>query len=542
MLRFFPLAGAAIFALSISSLAQAAPKDAQAKKALHDAMEVDYLNTDFDKAEQKLNGALEACGKAGCAPDIKSRLYVALGSVLAGGKKQLDDAKDAFVEALKLDKNAALDPDVASTEITFAYERARAELKMSSSSGTAVPPPKTPASGEGVIHTPFEAQKLSTPVPIWVELSPDLGARAKKLTVSYLGTSGGDWRTLVMKKVGDKGYGIDIPCADTANAGTVRYAITVTGAEGDILAGAGSRTEPLSTEIQAGFAGEPPHWPGFAAPSTCAKVEEGPKQCLDDTQCKADMVCLAGECRDKPVEQPGEYKKNWVTLSLVADVSIVSGEQVCTRESQDTENYACFRGDGTRYDGTPTISGDDIGNNVNLGPALSTIRITVGYDRLVLDNLSLGFRAGFALNGAPEGADFLPVHLEGRVAYWLGRRPFERTGPRPYVFLSGGMAQVDTNVTVQVLENGEACGAADPDDRDSECTQPSPGSSAENPEPRIQDLDAYKQAGFGFAGGGVGVMIAPTKGVGINLAVRGSATFPAVTAVISPEIGVAFGF
>ncbi|MEJ7728123.1 MAG: hypothetical protein WKG00_02810 [Polyangiaceae bacterium] len=134
------------------------------------------------------------------------------------------------------------------------------------------------------------------------------------------------------------------------------------------------------------------------------------------------------------------------------------------------------------------------------------------------------------------------MHLEGRVAYWLGRRPFERTGARPYVFLSGGMAQVDTSVTVQVLEDGESCGAADPDDRDSNCTQPSDGSSATKPEPRIQDLDAYKQAGFGFAGGGVGVMVAPTKGVGINLAVRASATFPAVTAVISPELGVAVGF
>jgi hypothetical protein len=541
MLRHLLPAGAAILALCLPSIAAAAPKDAQAKKALHDAMEVDYLNTDFDKAEQKLGTALEACGKSGCAPDIKARLYVALGSVQAGGKKQLDDAKDSFVEALKLDKAAALDPDVASTEITFAYERARAELKLSPASGTPAPAPAATAGAEGVIHTPVPAQKVSTPVPVFVELSPELGAKAKKITLSYLGTSGGDWRTLVMKKLGDKGYGIDIPCADTANAGTVRYAITVTGTEGDILAGAGSRTDPLSTEIQQGFAGEPPHWPGFAAPATCAKVEEGPKQCIDDRQCNADLVCIGGECRDKPTDKPGEYKKNWVSLSVVGDVSIVSGEQVCTRESQDTEHYACFRQDGTRYDGTPTIEGDDIGNNVNLGPALSTIRITVGYDRLVLENLSLGFRAGFALNGAPEGADFLPVHLEGRIAYWLGRRPFERRG-RPYFFLSGGMAQVDTSVTVQVLENGEACGAADPDDRDSDCTRPSPGSAAEDPEPRIQDLDAYKQAGFGFAGGGVGVMIAPTKAMGINLAVRGSVTFPAVTAVISPEVGVAVGF
>jgi len=166
----------------------------------------------------------------------------------------------------------------------------------------------------------------------------------------------------------------------------------------------------------------------------------------------------------------------------------------------------------------------------------------VGYDRLILDNLTIGIRAGFAFNGAPDPADFLPVHGEARVAYYLLKKPFASTGARPYVFAAGGLAQVDTGVKVEVLENGEACGADEPNDRSSPCTRPSPGSQAEDPEPRIQELEAYKQAGYGFAGAGAGLSYAPTAGLAFDVNVRGSVTFPAVTFVVSPSVGVTLGF
>src|SRR5262245_58557870 len=163
----------------LAGTAHAGPKDAQAKKALNDAMEVDYLNTDFDKAEQKLRTAIDACGADGCTPALKSKLYVALGSVLAGGKKQLDDAKDAFIEALRLDKSAALDPDVASTEITYAFEKAKAEAKL----GGGTPPPSRPPTD--LQHTPPTEQKIGTPVPLFVQLPADLMAKMKRVTVAY---------------------------------------------------------------------------------------------------------------------------------------------------------------------------------------------------------------------------------------------------------------------------------------------------------------------------------------------------------------------
>ena len=61
-------------------------------------------------------------------------------------------------------------------------------------------------------------------------------------------------------------------------------------------------------------------------------------------------------------------------------------------------------------------------------------------------------------------------------------------------------------------------------------------------EKRQQTLTVYKQAGTGFASLSAGLQFAPVPNFGINVAVRGSATFPVVTAVFSPELGVGVGF
>ena len=90
-------------ALLSAAVVSAAPKDSKAQKALKEAMEDDYLLTNFDDAEAKLRGALETCGASGCSKSVKSKLYVGLGIVLAGGKKDKAGGTDAFKEALKLD-------------------------------------------------------------------------------------------------------------------------------------------------------------------------------------------------------------------------------------------------------------------------------------------------------------------------------------------------------------------------------------------------------------------------------------------------------
>jgi hypothetical protein len=218
-------------------------------------------------------------------------------------------------------------------------------------------------------------------------------------------------------------------------------------------------------------------------------------------------------------------------------LSLFSGENVCTVDGQNSDNYVCFREDGSRYIGTPTL---DAGNNVNPGFALGTLRLNLGYDRLFLDNILAGARLGFAFNGASgDGVAFLPVHVEIRGSYVIGRKPFERLGARPFVFLSGGVAQIDTKVEVNVLEDGNACGAANPNDINSPCTKPSKDSIVEK---RQQTLEAYKQAGRGFISVGGGLSYAVLDRLAFNVALRASVTVPVVTFVLTPEAGISGSF
>jgi len=518
------LAGLALW-LAPGAAGAAGPKDAQTEKAIADVMATDYLETKFDKAEQRLRAVIEACGADGCSPAVKARVYMALGAVLAHGKKELEDARDAFVEGLGLDPDAKPDPDLASTEISFAFEQARAAFGVATPSSTLdVKPPAE--------------QRVRTPLPVYAEIRADLLARTSKVTLWYQAPGAKEYRSLLLKKLRDRGYGINVPCGELGAEGALKYYLIAVDTDGAIVASAGSRDAPLTTTMKASISGEPPHWPGFAAPEACAEERSSrPAQCLEDAQCNAGLTCEAGSCVPRREEPAGEdVRKNWVSISFWPDISMFRGEGVCSREEQEGAHYVCVREDRSRYDGTPTRG---VGNNVNFGFAPSTLRVALAYDRLVMEDLTLGGRAGVAFNGASDGgASFLPLHLEARAQYYFSPRAFVEIGMRPYGLVSAGVAQFDSKVDVEVFEDATACGA-DPLDPESLCTTPSPGGVVEQ---RKQTLAAYKQAGQGFASIGAGIKYEPVPGMALNLALRASVTFPVVTAVLSPEIGVALGF
>lgn len=425
----------ALAALGLSLDASAAgPKEAQARKALKQALEDDYLQTRFDDAENRLRAAIQSCGTA-CPASLRAELHAALGSILAGGKKELEDARDEFLEALQLDPKIQPNPDVLTAEVTFAFEQAKKKLKAPAS-----PPADLP-------DKPAEEPKPEPKKPSKPEPEKKEPPKPAKSNVEW-----------------GEPKGPDAKSADPKDA----------------------------------------------------------------------------DAKDKPEEPaPKPARKNWITLTFSPDLSIVSGSNVCTKDSRETNHYACVRNDAARtaYVGTPTL---DNGDNINAGVGISTLRVMVGYDRLLIDNLSIGARIGFAFNGASGGnTSFLPVHAEVRLGFWPGKTPFVGSVVRPYFTVSGGVAQVDTKVQVQVLEDGKTCGAKSPSNTNSPCTIPSSDNHLED---RVQTLTVYRQAGLGFGSVGFGVQFAPTSAVALYLAVRGSVTFPVVTGVISPEGGLSLGF
>jgi hypothetical protein len=436
--------GLVLAAFFVAGLAFGAkPKDAQAQKAIKEAVEKDFLETRFDAAETTLRGAIAKCGQDGCTPSVKAKLLAALGSVLAAGKRQLGDARDTFVEALLIDKAITPNPDIASPEADFAFEQAKKQL------------------GKGGGKAPADSPPTSTPKP---KPKPS--------------------------KVEDDGKGEGAAC---------------------------KHDEDCSGNLA-------------CQDGTCALVPDAP----------------GGKKKpeaDKPPEEDkdakGEVeKKNWFSIEFVPDLAIFAGSNVCSQSGQAQDHFFCLRSDKTHYRGTPTLNN---GDNVTLGLAPATMRVVLGFERIVANNVGLGARVGFAFNGATDGgASFLPVHLEGRVGYYLGRKPFVGRGVRPEVFLAAGVAQVDSHIDVQVLEDGNACGAANPGSTSSPCTKPAKGDSQK--EQRTQTLTAYKQGGPGFAGGGIMIAIAPVDSFEFIVGGRASVTFPSVVTVISPEVGFALGF
>lgn len=140
--------GALVAVLGLPGLtreaAAAGPKEAQARKALKEAVDDDYLQTRFDDAENRLRAALQSCGTTGCSAQLRAQLHAALGAVLAGGKKEMEDARDEFVEALQLDPKVQPDPGMLSANVTFAFEQAKKKLKRGPAASAPPPPPPEP--------------------------------------------------------------------------------------------------------------------------------------------------------------------------------------------------------------------------------------------------------------------------------------------------------------------------------------------------------------------------------------------------------------
>ena len=561
-LRRLAVAGRAFIFFALAAVlfptqAIAAPKDGQAESAYKKAMEEDYLDTKFDDAQKKLEKAIDTCGEKACSPKVKAKLYLGLGIILAGGKNKLDEAKEAFGEALKLDPNAQPDADYVKSEIKFAFEEAKGgggkKPKNNGGSGGSEPVESGPMS-----HTPPAEQKVNSPIPIYVTFDDETLQKVASVTAMYVGVKGGEAKPTKLNK-SNKLYRGTIPCSATTETGTVKYWIVAKDANDKQVGNIGSENQPNKTEIKSILDGKPPSWPGFGPPDSCGESDEdlraksSQRQCVDNGDCPVNEKCTENICLLKPGEHADDAdsgstgddkgakkRRHWITLSFQPDFPVVSGDNVCSKAGQNEQHYVCIRENGTRYTGTPT---EGQGNNVNGGLGLGTMRLMLGYDGVIVDNFSLGARVGYAFNGTSDGgAKFLPVHLEGRAKYAFGSKAYTGAIVRPWIFLNGGLAQVDSKVDVQVVEDGEVCGAENPKSFKSPCQDGYDKAGGKNGNERIQTLKAAKQAGQGFVGGGAGISFLPAKMFAIDVAFHFSATLPVFVPVLSPEAGVSVGF
>lgn len=179
--------------------------------------------------------------------------------------------------------------------------------------------------------------------------------------------------------------------------------------------------------------------------------------------------------------------------------------------------YACFAS-GEQYTG-PIWR--DYGNEVRRGLGFATTRLLVGLDGLLGRNLELGTRLGVAFGGGPTPtgrSKFLPVHAELRAAYFFGADPFARSGVRPYFGVGGGIAEVQSRVTVDFYTDVAAYNQG-----------------------RQSSADAWRTAGRGFVAPSFGSQFAFSRSTAIALELRVMAMLGTSGVVPAGSIGFVQG-
>jgi hypothetical protein len=578
----FSLAGFLLFGLATRADA-AGEKDKDALKLLSQAMDEDYLATDFAKASKKLNDAVKKCGKDGCTPEVLGKVYVALGTVQGVGEGKLDLAKESFTKAVQADPKAALDASLTTPELTkvFAEAQKAAGTGGTTPSGTggttATPPGDTPKAPAGdLVHTPPPEQTVNHPVPIFVEIPDDI--EVAKVTVQYKPFGGTKFKPVEMKKMSG-GFGALIPCEDVTTTGDIRYYIIATDPEGGSAGTAGNRNDPFKVAIKNEIEGDAPSLPGKKPPEKCRVKEDCPPglpgcpdpkgpgeprgdkgwgaSCEENKECKEGLICLNGSCEEGKDDGSGSSKpsgpgkKNIFSLTAQLDWLLIPGaEKVC---SGVDATYACFYQDGEdatgQFYGDPAEKGGT--NGISGGLGVGGARVMIGYDRELWNGLGVGARFGIAFGGSPssdtgppsntdydtpaQAKGFLPIHWEIRANYYIFGSGLEKGKIRPYVFVGGGQGQVNASVAVSVCDRVAEDGTRPPEDPDSSC-------EVDGVEAQSRQLDAYKITGLGHVDAGGGATYAITENFGVALELKLMFMVPTFGFVLAPTLGPVFGF
>jgi len=269
-------------------------------------------------------------------------------------------------------------------------------------------------------------------------------------------------------------------------------------------------------------AAAPPPPPVAEAGTVAGSMDDGSVDCPPDFP-----GCDAAQEKSEP-EESGSADLgivNWLSAGLQQDFLMFSGESgVCTADRP--EELSCYRSGDVYRD--PTLEGTaGDGGEVAGGFRPATTRLLIGYDRVLFPNISVGVRLGYAIGGGPAepgGASFVPFHAEVRGTYWFA--PLEIGKFRPFAMLGGGLAQVDSSVSTEVVDQGPQ-GQIPVD---------------EQGQPRASRVTVWKKTGTTFASLGAGAMYPLNDHGGITAELKGTFLFPSSGMSVSLQAGYVHGF
>jgi hypothetical protein len=221
---------------------------------------------------------------------------------------------------------------------------------------------------------------------------------------------------------------------------------------------------------------------------------------------------------------PSPFSLNWVTINVQQNLLIYGNVQgVCPSVDANGKEYAGAAGyscrDASGIHRGAVYSG--AGNQVHGGIGLADLRFTLGYDRVLGQNFTLGLRAGFAILQSPAVTGTqapMPFHGEARFAYFFGESPFMNRGLRPYVAAAAGLAEIDGKVSVVYYKDHVGY---------------------ENNQQGT--LDVWRKTGPWFLAADAGLSY-PFGDFAVNLDLRMSFLFPYIGFAPAAILGLGYGF
>lgn len=115
-----------LFGVGAPTAGFAATNDEEVLALVENALGSEYANNNSKGALEQIELARQACeAKKACSSKVRAKVYMALGTVRAGGEKNSEAAKEAFVIALKEDPTATLFGDYITPEVQQAFNSAR---------------------------------------------------------------------------------------------------------------------------------------------------------------------------------------------------------------------------------------------------------------------------------------------------------------------------------------------------------------------------------------------------------------------------------
>lgn len=241
-MRVFSLVAPSVVLMLLAGSVHADPKG-NVNAKIKAAMEA-YDSFDYDGAKKALNDALALAKKSKLDHDsVTAKAYLDLGIVAFAVPDQAA-AKEAFVEAVKIDPKIQIDVAYKSPELAKLLDQARAEAKTGGTSGGGDiglgSGDDDCGSVHGLDHTIIDSAKAGAPQPIEVKLGADV--KAAKVSVMFRPEHATDFTEVKLSKAGECKYTGAIP-ASAMKGSLVHYYVAAYGGDG---------TKPLATKGSAG--------------------------------------------------------------------------------------------------------------------------------------------------------------------------------------------------------------------------------------------------------------------------------------------------